>query len=64
MKNVFKSKYYFRIIDKIAELEDEITTLKEYRDDLKQSLNPKEWSHYAVQIADKNMMIRTLKAML
>jgi phage host-nuclease inhibitor protein Gam len=64
MMTLFKSKYYFRIIDKIADLENEVADIETERNDLVQTLTPAAWTHYSIRIADLQMRINTLRGLL
>ena len=64
MMNLFKSKYYYRIIDRIAELENKKADLETEKNRTKQTLNPAGYCHYMVRIADLQLKINTLRGLL
>lgn len=64
MKSPFKSKYYFRIIDRIAELENRKAELEAEKAQHKQTLRPKEYCSLACKIADMNKQIKLLRSLL
>ncbi len=64
MKNPFKSKYYFRIIDRIAIYEDVKAELERKKMLVRQSINPKEHCALIVQIAEVQKKIDLLRALL
>ena len=64
MKNPFKSKYYFRIIERIATYEDVKATLEDKKVLIRQSINPKEYCELIVRIADVQKKIDLLRNLL
>lgn len=64
MKSPFKSKYYFRIIDRIAELENDRFALESEKARLKQTLQPKEYCALSCKITDMNKLIKLLRSLL
>jgi hypothetical protein len=64
MKNPFKSKYYFRIIDRIATYEDIKAELVSKKMLVRQSINPKEHCALIVQIAEVQKRIDLLRNLL
>jgi hypothetical protein len=64
MRNPFKSRHYFRLIDKIADLESERDALAREKDKIKQSLSPREYCTLSVRIADIQIKINLLRALL
>ena len=64
MKNPFKSKYYFRIIDRIATYEDVKAELESKKMLVRQSINPKEHCALIVQIAEVQKRIDLLRNLL
>jgi hypothetical protein len=64
MKNPFKSKYYFRIIDRIATYEDVKAELERKKMLVRQSINPREYCALIVQIAEVQNKLDLLRALL
>ena len=64
MKNPFKSKYYFRIIDRIATYENVKAELERKKMLVRQSINPKEHCALIVQIAEVQKKLDLLRALL
>lgn len=64
MKNPFKSKYYFRIIDRIATYENIKAELISKKMLVRQTLNPKEHCALIVQIAEVQKKIDLLRNLL
>ena len=64
MKSPFKSKYYFRILDRIAELENRKAELEAEKAQFKQTLQPKEYCSLVCRIADMNKQITLLRGLL
>ena len=64
MKNPFKSKYYFRIIERIATYEDVKSTLEGKKVLIRQSINPKEYCDLIIKIAEIERKIDLLRALL
>lgn len=64
MKNPFKSKYYFRIIDRIATYEEVKAELERKKMMVRQSINPKEHCALIVQIAEVQKKLDLLRALL
>ena len=64
MKNPFKSKYYFRIIDRIATYEEVKAELERKKMLVRQSINPKEYCDLIIKIAEIERKIDLLRALL
>jgi hypothetical protein len=64
MKNPFKSKYYFRIIDRIATYEDVKAELERKKLLIRQSIHPAEHCALIVQIAEVQKRLDLLRALL
>lgn len=64
MKNPFKSKYYFRITDRIATYEDVKAELERKKMLVRQSINPKEHCALIVQIAEVQKKLDLLRAII
>jgi hypothetical protein len=64
LKLPFKSKHYYAIIDRIAELENGKEELEAEKAQHKQTLQPKEYCSLACKIADMNKQIKLLRSLL
>ena len=64
MKNLFRSKYYRRIIDRIATYEEVKAELERKKTLVRQSINPKEHFALIVQIAEVQKKIDLLRALI
>lgn len=64
MKNPFKSKYYFRIVDRIATYEEVKAELERKKLMVRQSINPKEHCALIVQIAEVQKKLDLLRNLL
>lgn len=64
MKNPFKSKYYFRIIDRIATYEEVKAELERKKMLVRQSIHPAEHCAMIVKIAEVQKKIELLRALL
>ena len=64
MKNPFKSKYYFRIIDRIATYENVKAELERKKLLIRQSINQKEHCALIVQIAEVQKKLDLLRAII
>ena len=64
MKNPFKSKYYFRIIDRIATYENVKAELTSKKMLVRQSINPREHCALIVQIAEVQKKLDLLRNLL
>ena len=64
MKNPFKSKYYFRIIDRIATYEDIKAELERKKMLVRESIDPREHCALIVKIAEVQKKIDLLRALL
>ena len=64
MKNPFKSKYYFRIIDRIATYENVKAELVSKKILVRQSINPREHCVLIVQIAEVQKKLDLLRAII
>ena len=64
MKNPFKSKYYFRIIDRIATYEDVKAELERKKMLTRQSIHPREHCALIVQIAEVQKKLDLLRALI
>lgn len=64
MKNPFKSKYYFRIIDRIATYEEVKAELERKKMLVRKSINTREHCALIVQIAEVQKKLDLLRAII
>ena len=64
MKNPFKSKYYFRIIDRIATYEEVKAELERKKMLTRQSINTREHCALIVQITEVQKKLDLLRAII
>ncbi len=64
MRSPFKSKYYYAIIDKIAELENQAAEIQLEKARTKQTIRPELYCSLVCRIAEIESKIKVLRALL